>query len=313
MDLLRPVRAFDRHQQRHRWLAIPIAVIKKFSDDGAGGLASLIAYYAFFSLFPLLLAFVTILGFVLHGDPSFQHSIRKSVLGQFPIIGADLEGRQLHGRALSLVIGVLASIWAGLGVTQAAQNAFDTVWAVPHKERPDFLHKRLRGFALVAVLGILFIVSSLLSGLASGGLGGAALKVVGIALSLVINLALFGVAFRLLTSATVPTRCLWTGVIVGTVLWEVLQILGGYYVGHVVRHATGTYGFFAYVIGLLAWLHLGAQSTLYAAEVNVVLARRLWPRALFDPPLPADEETLKALAKVEERTRRERVDVHFQR
>jgi uncharacterized BrkB/YihY/UPF0761 family membrane protein len=183
---------------------------------------------------------------------------------------------------------------------------------VPHKERPDFLHKRLRGFALVAVLGILFLISSLISGLVSGGLGGAPLKVVGIALSFLLNLALFAAAFRLLTSATVPTRCLWSGVVIGSVMWEVLQIVGGIYVGHVIRHASGTYGFFAYVIGLLAWLHLGAQSTLYAAEINVVLARRLWPRALFEPPLPADEKTLTGLAKVEERSHRERVDVHFQ-
>jgi membrane protein len=313
VDLLRPVRAFDRRQQRHRWLAIPIAVLKKFSDDGAGGLAALIAYYAFFSLFPLLLAFVTILGFVLHGDPSFQHTVRKSVLSQFPIIGSDLQGRELHGRTLSLVIALLASIWAGLGVTHAAQNAFDAVWAVPRKERPDFLRRRLRGFALVAVLGLLFLISSALSGLVSGGLGGAALKVAGIAISLLLNFALFAAAFRLLTSATVPTRCLWIGVLVGSVMWEVLQIVGGVYVGHVIRHASGTYGFFAYVIGLLAWLHLGAQSTLCAAEVNVVLARRLWPRTLFEPSLPADEKTLEALAKVEERTLREKVDVRFRR
>src|SRR5947209_18447113 len=123
MDLMRPLRAFDRHQQAHRGLAIPVAVIKKFSDDQAGGLAALIAYYAFFSLFPLLLVFVTILGFVLHGDPGLQNSIRKSVLGHFPIIGNDLGNEQLHGRVLSLVIGGVAALWAGLGVTQAAQNA----------------------------------------------------------------------------------------------------------------------------------------------------------------------------------------------
>ena len=65
------------------------------------------------------------------------------------------------------------------------------------------------------------------------------------------------------------------------------------------------------VIGLLAWLHLGAQLTLYSAELNVVLARELWPRSLFGPPVPADEETLTALAKVEERSDREQIDVEF--
>ena len=68
-----------------------------------------------------------------------------------------------------------------------------------------------------------------------------------------------------------------------------------------------------FVIGLLAWLHLGAQMTLYAAEINVVLVRRLWPRSLLDPPVAGDEKTLTALAKVEERSEREKIDVRFDR
>ncbi len=287
-------------------------MIRKFGDDQAGGLAALIAYYAFFSLFPLLLVFVTILGFVLHGDAGLQNSIRNGVLGHFPIIGKDLQTKQLHGRALSLVIGVAALLWAGLGVTQAAQNAFDKVWAVPFKHRPDFLRKRLRGVALVAALGLLFLVSSVAAGLMSGGLGGVPLKIGGVVLSLLINFGMFTVAFRLLTSASVPTSCMWIGIAVASVAWEMLQILGGLYVDHVVRHASNTYGFFALVIGVLAWLQLGAQTTLYAAELNVVLVRRLWPRSLFDPPLPGDERTLAAIAKVEERNERERIDVRFE-
>lgn len=312
MDLLGPVRAFDRAQQKHRWLAVPMAVVKKFSDDGAGGLAALIAYYGFFSLFPLLLVMVTVLGFVFHGDPSLQNSIRDSVLGRFPIIGRDLQTSELHGRVIALVIGVAASLWAGLGVTGAAQNAFDRLWAVPFKARRDFLRKRLYGLVLVLALGMLFLVSSIASGLVTGGLGGPLLKVAGIALSLVINFALFAAAFRLLTAASVPHRSLWPGVVVGGVLWEILQAVGGYYVGHVVQHASSTYGLFAVVLGLLAWLHLGAQTTLYAAELNVVLARRLWPRSLLGPPaLGADEATLERLAKVEERSEHEQIEVSF--
>jgi YihY family inner membrane protein len=312
VDLLRPVRAFDRRQQRHRWLAIPVAVVKKFGDDQAGGLASLIAYYAFFSLFPLLLVFVTVLGFVLQGDTHLQHSVSNSVLRQFPIIGREVSRHQLQGHTVALVIGIVAALWAGLGVTQAAQNAFDRLWAVPFKARGDFLDKRLRGFALVTALGLLFMTSSIASGLVTGGLGGAWTKIVGIALSLMLNVGMFAAAFRLLTSASVPTRCLSSGVLVGAVLWELLQVAGGVYLNHVIRHAGNTYGLFATVIGLLAWLHLGAQATLYAAEINVVLTRKLWPRSLFGPEIPADERTLAALAKVEERDEREKIDVRFE-
>jgi membrane protein len=312
VDLLRPIRAFDRGQQRHRWLALPVAVIKKFADDQGGSLAALVAYYAFFSLFPLLLLMVTILGFVLHGNPGIEHSVEKSVLGQFPVIGPQIQVHALTGHTIALVVGLAGSIWGGLGVTQATQNAFYRVWAVPFKDRPDFLQSRLRGLALLIVLGTLFLVSSIASGLVTGGLGGPLLKVAGIALSLLLNFALFFFAFRLMTSDEIGTRCLLIGVVVAAIIWELLQVVGGYYIGHVYRRASSEYSQFALVIALLVWLHVGAQVTVYAAEINVVVTRRLWPRSLFgDPERPADEKTLHDLAKVEERSHRETVDVNF--
>src|ERR1700726_4026378 len=78
--------AFDRVQQRRRRLSFIVAVIKKFSDDQGGQLAALISYYAFVSLFPLLLVFVTVLGFVLQGNQAETERVLKGTLGQFPII-----------------------------------------------------------------------------------------------------------------------------------------------------------------------------------------------------------------------------------
>jgi membrane protein len=256
--------------------------------------------------------FVTILGFVLQGDPHAQKSVEDSVLGQLPIIKDQLKLHSLNGSAVPLIVGLLTSLWAGLGITNAAQNAFDRVWAVPFKHRADFVHSRLRGLALLVALGALFLVSSLASGLVTGGLGGPLLKVVGILLSLLLNFGLFLAAFRLLTSGMVGTSNLWVGVGVASVLWEILQIVQGIYIGHVLKNSGSTYGTFGFVIALLIWLHLGAQITLYSAEINVVLARKLWPRSLFSPAVPADERTLAALAKVEERDERERVEVTFE-
>ncbi len=311
MDLMAPLRGFDRFQQRHKLLAIPMAVVKKFGDDQGGSLAALVAYYSFFSLFPLLLVFVTVLGFVLQGDPSAQESVKNSVLGQFPIIGQKIQVNALHGNAVVLAIGLITSLLAGLGVTQAAQSALDRVWAVPMKHRPSFIKARLRGLALLVSLGLLFLIATVASGLVTGGLGGPLLKVAGIALSLLLNFALFFAAFRLMTSAEVGTERIWTGVIVAGIFWEILQIVGGYYIGHVLKKATGTYAQFGLVIALLIWLHLGAQLTLYAAEINVVIDRKLYPRSLFGPVVAADKETLTALAKVEERTEDEQVEVSF--
>ena len=316
MDILRPVRAFDGFQQRHSALAIPMAVVKKFADDQGGQLAALVAYYAFFSLFPLMLVLVTILAYVLQGDPGDQRAISNSVLAQFPIIGADI-AKNIHvlrGHILALVIGVLTSLWAGLGVTQASRNAFDRIWAVPFKDRPDFLRSRLHGLVLLVLLGALFIAATVVSGLVTGGLGGPLAKVAGIVLSLLLNFALFFAAFRMMTAAQIASRCLWIGVLVAGIFWEALQVVGGLYIGHVFKHSTSTYGFFGVVIALLVWLHLGAQMTLYAAEVNVVVTRKLWPRSLIGPPEErADRETLEALAKVEERHESEQVDVSFDR
>jgi membrane protein len=308
VDLLRPVHRFDRYQQKHRAWAIPMAVIRKFGNDQAGSLAALMAYYAFFSLFPLLLVFITILGFVLQGDPHFRQSVEDSVIGQFP--GLQLDRHPLAGSVPAIVIGLLGSLWGGLGVTQAAQNAFDRVWAVPFKHRPDFLQSRLRGLVLLVCLGVLFVVSVAATGLVTT-IGGPLVKVGGYAITLAVNFGLYVASFRFLTSATVPTRCLWLGAGVAAVFLSILQLVGTIYIKHV-AHATSAYGTFATVLGLLVWLHLLAQMTLYAAEINVVVVRKLWPRSLLGPPdEPADRETLAALAKVEERHDEEQVDVHF--
>ena len=308
MDPLLPIKRFDRFQQKHKAWAIPMAVIRKFGNDQAGNLAALMAYYAFFSIFPLLLLMFTVLGFVLQGDPGFRRSIEDSVIGQFP--GLQIDRHPIAGSVPAIIIGVAGSLWGGLGVTQAAQNAFDRVWAVPFKDRPDFIHSRLRGIVLLVCLGVLFVLSVAATGLITS-IGGPLVKVGGYAITLALNFGLYVASFRFLTSATVPTRCLWLGAGVAAVFLTILQLVGTIYIRHV-AHATTAYGYFATVIGLLVWLHLLAQMTLYAAEINVVVVRKLWPRSLLGPPeAPADQETLTALAKVEERHDEERVDVHF--
>jgi len=312
MDFLRPVRTFDRFQQHHKPVGIPIAVLKKFSDDQAGNKAALIAYFAFFSIFPLLLLFVTILGFVLQSDPGAQKAVLNSALKQFPIIGTKLNrGHSIRGSGIGLTVGIVGSLLSGLGVTMAAQNAFNTVYAVPFKHRPDFLTSRLRGLKLLVVFGLLQVVSTVATGLVTGGFGGVGLKIAGIVVSLILNLVLFFAVFRLLTDTSVATRELRPGIVTAAVLWEILQAVGGIYIGHVLKGGDETYGTFATVIGLLVWLYLGARVVVYSAEINTVLTRGLWPRSIMDPPTPADRRVRAALAKVEERDDKQTVDVTF--
>jgi membrane protein len=306
----------DRFQQRRPWLAFPFAVIKKFGDDRAGNLAALIAYYGFFSLFPLLLVLVSVLGIVLRNNPSLQQSILDSALKDFPVIGTQISKniRGLTGNGLVLTVGIVGTLWGGLGVVQAAQEAMNEVWDVPLKHRPNFIMKRVRSLLMLAVLGTITILSTVLSGFGtSTGAKGALLRIAGIAVSLLLNLVLYLLAFRILTVADVSWGDVFPGAVVAAVLWTALQSLGGYYVTHQVKNASEVYGTFAVVIGLLVWFSLGAQITLYAAEINAVRSLRLWPRSLRQqPPLPeTDVRTLRRKAKIEERLPQERVDVVF--
>jgi len=255
--------------------------------------------------------FVTILGFVLEGNPDAQRAIVDSAMKQIPIVGDQVGTGSLNGSVPALVIGLVGSLLSGLAVTLAAQTAFNRVHAIPHRDRPDFLFCRLHGLGLLATLGTLQVLSTGISGLVTGGFGGVLLTIAGILVSLALNLLLFFAAFRLLTDKVVPTRELWPGIAAATVLWTILQAVGGAYIGNVVKGAGETYGTFATVIGLLTWLFLGARIVVYSAELNTVLSRGLWPRSLLDPPEPADKEAMRALAKIEERNDEEQITVCF--
>ena len=314
MSLSDRLQALDRIQQRRPRLSFAAAVIKKFGDDGAGQLAALIAYYGFVSLFPLLLVLVTVLGFVLEGDPKTQTEVLHSTLGQFPIIGNQLQSNihSLKGSVGALLIGVVGLLLGGLGIVGVTQNAFQQVWHIPRKHRPNFLSWRLRGLGLLAVLGLLLVVSTVAAGYVTAQTAGPVAVVGGVLVALVFNLLLFFAAFKFLSPEGIPTKDLIPGVIFAAILWQILQHIGGYYVAHVVRHAQETSGLFAFVLGLLAWLYLGGQVTLLAAEINVVRARRLWPRSFFsDPLLDADKRALISNAEVQERIDEQNVDVSF--
>jgi YihY family inner membrane protein len=304
----------DRFHQRRRSIAFPYAVVKKFGDDQGGNLAAVVAYYGFFSLFPLLLVFVTVLGIALRNNTTLQRQILGSALKNFPIVGSDLQ-KNVHSLSahttLSLVIGIVLTLWAGLGVVRAMETALNTVWNVPYKHRPNFIFSVLRALVMLAVLGVTTVLSA-----AAGGVGTGSTTwwwwVVGILASLLLNFALFMLAFRILTAADVSWADVRPGAIVGAVAWTTLQALGGYYVGHQLNGASSTYGTFAIVIGLLAWMYLGAQITLYAAEINVVKVHRLWPRSMVQPPLTeADRRELERLAKVEERRKDQTVETEI--
>lgn len=306
----------DHWQQSHRIPAFVVGVIKKYGDDRGGQLAALITYYGFLALFPLLLVFVTVLGYVAHDDPGLRHDLLDTALADFPVVGQELRRNvgALGGNGLALVIGLLALVWGSLGVAQVAQHAMAQVWNVPGARRPGFGPRLVRSLLVLAVLGLAIVATAALTTVATLVPGGSAVPILSTALVVALNVALYWLAFRVLTPAEIAWRDLLPGAVLGGVAWTALQALGGWLVARQLRHASELYGTFGVVLGLLFFLYLAAQITVYAAEVNVVRARHLVPRALAPPPLTdADEAVLTDVAEAEQRRPEQAVDVTFER
>lgn len=268
----------DRQRGRPR-VAFALAVWRKYSDDQGSLLTASVAYYAFFSVLPLLLVLTTVLGFVLRHHPHLERAIVDSALGQFPVVGRELQTRSLHGSAVALVIGLAAAVWAGIRSITAVERALNTIWGVPPAERPGFLQSNARALLLLLVLGGGVLAASALAGIGSfGARYGIAWKLASVALSTLLDLGLFLVAFRVLIADEVGWRRLLPGAVGAAIGYEVLQLVGGYYVGHVVRHASEAYGTFALVLGLLSYIYLTVHVMLLAVEGNVVLAGEPRPR-----------------------------------
>ncbi|MGH3155158.1 MAG: YihY/virulence factor BrkB family protein [Streptosporangiaceae bacterium] len=307
MNPARPVmRAIDTFQQRRPVLAFPIAVWKKFGDDSAGSLAALIAYYAFASIFPLLLVLVTVTNIVLQHDPSLRSTVQTDVARDFPGLGHELIPQHgISGAGFALVIGIILTFFGARGVASAAQDAFNHVWEVPMTRRPGFAPGTLRSIGLILAVGLGQIATLIISGLA-GGVGhaftGAGAYVAATAVALLLNVGLFWVAFRLGTAPEVAGRDLWLGAIISAVAWQILQSVGTTLLRDEVSKSSAEAGTFAIVLGLLAWFYLQAEITLYAVEVSVVHARKLWPRSMFPPPLTEqDRRAYELYAKVQQR------------
>ena len=310
----RQVRRADRFQQRHAVIAFPWAAAQKFGNDQAGGKAALMAYYGLFALFPLLLLLVTVLGFVLSGNPALREQLIDSAVGNIPVIGDQLRSQihPLEGNTVAVVIGIIGTLYGSLGVGFASQNAMNTVWNIPYVHWPGFLERYLRTLGVIGLLGLAVLSSTALTIFATAVANGTGTTVLAVAGSLVVNLGLFFLAFMVLTAEPLRPREVVVGAILATVFWQAMQLIGTWFVTRGLQKASPTYGVFAVVITLLSWLYLGSQLTLWAAEINVVLRHRLWPRSVTQPPLTSgDRLVYLRLAHMEVRRPEEEVTASF--
>lgn len=305
----------DSFQQKHPIIGFPLAVIMKFGDDQAGYHAALITYYAFLSLFPLLLVGISVLSIVAANNPDLQHRLIGAVLDYFPVIGEDLQENirtsQSHG--VGLVVGLLFALYGARGIANVLQDVSNNIWQIPKAKRPGFPFNLLRSMGIIVVGGIGLVISTAALGFVAGSNNwGAAGKALLVIAAIILNTGIFWVIARFATAKVIRTRTLFVGALTGAIFWALLQLVGTTLILHQLKGASALYGTFAVVLGLLFWLYLQAELYVYALEINVVKQKKLWPRRLVQPPFNTqDKEVYKGIAQAEKRKTEEHIDVHF--
>jgi uncharacterized BrkB/YihY/UPF0761 family membrane protein len=316
LSFLKPLLlALDRWQRRHRAAAVTYAVVKKFGDDQANLLVVALGWYGFTAIYPLLLVLVTVLGFI--GAAALGSGVIHT-LQQFPIIGANFSvdpknDSNLHGSLIGLAIGVAGLLYGAQGVTQTAQQAMAQVWNVPRVRLPGFLSRLGRSLLGLTIIGATFVLNAFLGSVAAGSGLGIVARVGLIVVLLVVNTGCYLAATVVLTPPKVAApRQLLPGAILGAVGFTFLTTVGTGLVQHQLKHTQATYGAFAAIIGVVAYLLLLAKLSVYAAELNPVLALGLWPRALPGAePTEADDKVLHQLAHQAQLRPDERIGVGF--
>jgi uncharacterized BrkB/YihY/UPF0761 family membrane protein len=318
-----PVGPVDGFQRRHRILGFPIAVVYKFFDDQGGYVAAVLTHYALIAILPLLLIGSSVLGFVLQGHPTLEADILTSALAQFPIIGDQL-GRPggLRGSTSAVVVGSLAATYGAIGLGQAAHNAVNTVWAIPRNSRLNPVLSRLRSLVWLVLAGFALVLIAVVSSLGShlevfgNGLGGGVSWLV-LAITVLVNTVVLALMMRLSMPGKQRLREVLPGAGVIAVLWQLLQYAGGVYVSRVIAHASQMNGVFAVVLGLVALLYIASVMAMLGLETNVVLVKRLYPRALLTPftdsveLTDADRRVYREYAQAQRHKGFERVQVTF--
>ena len=233
--------------------------------------------------------------------------------GQFPVISHQLSGvHQLRRSSyVGLVVGLLAALWGSSGLAQSGMFAMSQVWNLPGPDRPGYWQRLGRAGLLPArarcrcgrhdAADQLRNVRQQLSLADSGGRAPRRGRQ-------------RGDVHHWLPRPdpkTVPIRQLLPGAILAGLGWTVLLAIGTQLVHHYL-HSDSVYGIFAIVLSLVAWIYLIVEITIYAAEVNVVLARRLWPRSVVQPPLTrADRHALALQPLAEQRRDEQQVAVSY--
>ena len=283
------VSSVDEFQRRHPVVGFPLAVVYKYFDDQGPYLASALTYYAFIAIFPLMLLGTSILGIILRGEPNWQQAILDSALAQFPIIGDEL-GRPegLQGSFAGVAVGGVAALYGAMGLGQALQNTQHVAWSVPRNSRPNPVYARVKTLVLLVTAGFSLLAVSIVSTIASTTdmfteVLGTGIKVLLPVLTIAVVGTFLTLLFRYAATGQHSFLRAAPGGFTLALMWQGLQYAGAAYVDRVLVDTTSMTKTFGLVLGLIGFLWIGAVMAVLAMEINVVLSRRLWPRALLTP------------------------------
>jgi YihY family inner membrane protein len=259
---------------------VAVATGRKFAEDHSTNLAALLAFWGFFSIFPLMLVAATLLGWFLPSDVGAD--VLEKINSYVPLI--DFTGESVSGSWWALALGLVSALWGASGVTRTARFALDSAWGVPDPARSGLVRQTLDGLAVIGLVGLSLVASVMVTGLVAGTSQqldiGALGRVGGFAIAVAVDVVALLVAFRLLTSREVATRDVLPGAILAGISFWILQSLSSVIIARYLQNAESTYGNFATVITILWWFYLAGILTLFGAQLNVVLRDGLWPRGL---------------------------------
>ncbi len=260
---------------RRRWPAVNTMVhaMDRFRVHRTGRNSALVAHYGFLSVFPLMLVFTTVLGFVLQNNRTLREEIIDSAISRIPIIGPQVaaDPTTLQGSLLVLVLGLLAALWAGLKAFNVLQLALDDIAEVPWASRPSLVRVRVQSLWGILIIGGSQVGAAVLTSFAGISDVATINRILLAASAVALNAAVLAATYHFLCSRRPEWRSVLPGAVAGGIAFSLLQILGTTLVARAIVRATPVYGTFASVIGLITWLSLHSMIALIGAELNGVL------------------------------------------
>jgi membrane protein len=232
----------DRVRERRPFVDHVVRTVEHYGTVNGSALAAAVTYFAFLSFFPILALAFAVVGFVARAYPNADEDLVTAIDDVLPgIIGngqGELPLSTFQANAPGILsVGILLALYSGLGWLSGMRTALVAVFEEPEREQPNFVLGKLRDLLALLTLGSVLIVSVAVSGIATKiatpildviGLGAGAeplLWVFALVLGLAASALLFFAFFKLLASPDVPSRSLWSGAVLGAVVFELLKQL----------------------------------------------------------------------------------------